>query len=318
MEDQVIKPDLTEKANQSVVPIVQNQEIPKTKNDWDKLSKEDPSRWMSLTQDRMDQTIREARELKEKLTLKEQQEKNLLIEIDKLKKPAIVVDDSLDIDKVQEYGNGKYPETEEAWDNLFIARPAFATDLRNEYFRNQDNIKNEFISNRKTSVLKVQEEHPDMYVHELDDNGKARLDAKGKPVLKIDPSLKTPIFNPESDKGRIWQEIYDEDQRGWSSLKNAPVLMMAEMERRLRAKGANIVKNNGQSTLEEDQTALAPQGVMPPIQNSLKFASEEEKGLAERAVSRGTYASLEQYVEWRDKGKTSFRHNNSRPDFSKK
>src|SRR6266853_1291338 len=40
---------------------------PKSKEDWQKLATDDPKTWMDLTQQNMDRTFREKRELQEKL-----------------------------------------------------------------------------------------------------------------------------------------------------------------------------------------------------------------------------------------------------------
>ena len=48
-----------------VAPVVN--EVPKTKEQWDKLKTESPDRWATLTQERMDTTIRQNREQAEKL-----------------------------------------------------------------------------------------------------------------------------------------------------------------------------------------------------------------------------------------------------------
>ena len=296
-----------------VDPSSVQQEIPKTKEDWEKLAKDNPTKWAELTQPRMDAAIREARETKERLAAFEAREKNLLTEIEKLKQPSVQ-----QLPEGEEYGRGRYPQTEEEWNDLFLERPTFANDLRNMYFNEQQSVQNEFITVRTDSAKKVQQEHPDMYLHELDETGKVKLDGQGKPILKIDPVTKAPLFNDSSEKGKLWIDIWNEDPKGWSALKNAPSLMMAEMERRLRIKGATMVNQGQNNLVNEDPTAIAPRGVTPPMASSLKFESVEEKTLAERAVSRGTYKSLEEYCKWRDSKNYGYAETNSRPDFTRK
>ena len=113
------------------------------------------------------------------------------------------------------------------------------------------------------------------------------------------------------------REIWNEDPNGWGQIKNAPQLMMLEMERRLRLKGANMVK--GQETLDEqDQSGVMERGVPPPKTGSLKFNSENEKTHAQRMVSQGVYKSLEEYVRHRDQEDTGYIEINRTPDFTKK
>src|SRR3990167_8172349 len=64
----------------------QDKPIPKTKEDWDNLAKEEPQRWISLTQARMDQTIRQNREFQEKLEREKTEKQNLSTELEALKK----------------------------------------------------------------------------------------------------------------------------------------------------------------------------------------------------------------------------------------
>ena len=297
-------------------PDAVNQEVPRTKEDWQKLAKENPVRFTELSQPRIDELTRKEREANEKLTVVEQREKNLLAEIERLKQPPVVEDTS---DRPQ-YGVGKYPQTQEEWDNLSLEHPTLAIDLRNRFLRDREEAESSFVKSRSQAAKTVQSEHPEMYVIELDDMGKPKNDAQGKPVLRQDPNFNDgrPIFNPESEKGKLWLEIWNEDPNGWNSLKNAPSLMMSEMERRLRVKGANMVNQAQNSSGNIDQSGLAPKGVNPPAAGSLKFASEEERAIAQKAVERGTYSSLEDFCKWRDKGTVTFDHSNSRPDFTKK
>lgn len=72
------------------------------------------------------------------------------------------------------------------------------------------------------------------------------------------------------------------------------------------------------NAMNEDQSGLAPEGITPPKSGSLKFSSEEEKVHAERAVSRGTYKNLEEYVKFRDSDNMGYVEPNRRPDFTKR
>lgn len=285
-----------------------------TKSDWANLAKTDPGKFAELTQARMDMIFRESRETKEKLSAAEIREKNLLAEIERFKTPPVV--EPKEGEPVT-YGNGVYPKTEEEWNDLFLERPTFATDLRNEFLTKRHVVQTDFEEKRARARKLVQEQHQDMYLPELDETGQPKKDAQGKVLLKIDPNMGEPIFNPESEKGKLWVSIWNEDPDGWSKLKNAPQLMMAEMERRLRVKGASMV--NGQKDSNEiDQSGLAPQGVVPPKSSSLRFSSEDEKAHALRQVNRGVYRSLEEYVQHRDTEQMGYAKPNSRPDFTKR
>ena len=66
-----------------VEPIVVNEQpIPKTKEEWTKLAQDDPLKFTKLTQERMDATFRENKELQEKLRAADEQKNNY--EIDRL------------------------------------------------------------------------------------------------------------------------------------------------------------------------------------------------------------------------------------------
>lgn len=290
------------------VPVINN-DNPRTKEDWEKLGKENPALFVEKSQPRIDELTRKEREAREKLVRETQEKENLLAEIERLKQPQIVNND-----QPIQYGNGVYPKTQEEWDNLFIEKPTFANDLRNEFKGKQISVQNDYVETQNKARKIVQEEHPDMYIAELAEDGTQKKDDKGNVILKLENGQ--PIFDPYSEKGKLWSEIFYEDQNAWSS-KNAPKLLMAEMERRLRVKGKNMI--NAQNNVENDESGLAPKGVTPPKKSSLKFASEEERALAQKAVTRGTYKSEEEYCEWRDKGAAAmFDHPNSRPDFQKR
>lgn len=308
-----------------------NNDLPKTKDDWQKLAKEDPQRWQDLTQQRMDTVIRESREAKEKLSAAEQREKNLQAEVERFRQPPPVIEPQSG-EPIQ-YGRGNYPQTEDDWTLLFLERPAFATDLRNAY--NQDlqiynqNVqtqKKHYYEERTKSANTLLQEHSDMYVPELEADGTIKKDSQGKPVLKIDPASNWPIFNPNSEKGKLWTEIWEEEEQSakradrpnvFAASGKGPLLMMAEMERQLRMKGAT--KMNEQNNFSQDGLdGVAPRGVTPPAQTTVKFASEGERAEAERAVSRGTYKSLEEWYQWRNTENRGYAETNSRPDFTKK
>lgn len=305
-----------------VVPVA-TPELPKTKDDWAKLAKEDPQKWMDLTQQRMDTVIRESREAKEKLTAAEQREKNLQAEVEKFKTPPAPIEPEA---QPEQYGRGKYPQTEYDWDLLFAERPAFAADLRGMYQNDLQAAQTYYVEERTNSAKTLVQEHPDMYIAELEADGQIKKDSQGKAVLKIDPATNWPVYNPNSEKGKLWEEIWNNEEKAakrtgrlnaFAVSEKGPLLMMAEMERQLRVKGAS--KMNEQNNFSNDGLdGVAPRGVTPPAQTSVKFASESEKAEAERAVARGTYKSLDEWYRWKTTESRGYAETNSRPDFTKK
>ena len=297
-----------------VEPIVTPQatEVPKTKEEWATLAKTDPGKFAELTQTRMDTIFRQNKEYQEKLTEIENNNRNLSLELQKYKQPVVQP-----VVEGEKYGSGRYPVTEEEWNDLFLEKPVFATDLRNEYLKNKDRYQQDFEVAREEGAKLVYTEHPDMFVQELDETGKAKTDGKGNPVLKIDPNTGNPYFKSDSEKGKLWLQIYNEDSRTWDSNKNTPRLILAEMERRLRIKGANMVK--GQKDITDDgRSEVAPEGVPPPKASSAKFASEEERSHAQQAIARGIYKNEEDFLKHRDSGESGYAEPNRRPDFTKK
>lgn len=318
-----------------VTPQVNN-DIPRTKEDWDRLRDTDIKRWGELTQARMDQTIREKRELQEKFSAEETRRKNYEIEIDNLKNksknivdPGIQDDTRTLGDDQKSFSRENLPQTDEDWDQLFIENPKLATDLRvfkvNEDRENNER-QNKFHDEFKQSWKKCQEElwqkHPDMYVHELDADNKPKVDVNGKVILKIGPNG-FPIPDLESEKGKLWLESWNEDPNGYSSSKIGPRLVMLDMERRIIERGKKFIaagqsqqSQQGQSDMGiMDQRGTMPSGVTPPIQGKISFASDDEKSHAERAVQRGIYKSLSEYCALRDGKNTGIAEENRKPKF---
>ena len=293
-------------------------EVPKNKGEWDKLRQDDPIKWGELTQANADTYFRQSREAQEKLTAAEQRERNLLAELNKLKTSVTTPSVASPTDgQTKIYGNGVYPQTKDEWNDLAIEDPIFAVDLRNEYNQRQYTVQNEYAKAREDGVKKLISEHSDMYHCEVDETGKLKLDKDGRPIVKIDPQTGLYAFNATSEKGKLWQQIWEEDPQGWQSLKNAPSVMMTELEKRLRQKGANMINEQSNSS-EIDQSGVIGQGVPPPKAPPLNL-TEEEKVHAQSMVNKGVYKSLEDYQEWKGKASSfGYAEKNSRPDFTKK
>lgn len=301
--------------NKTVEPVV---EVPKSKEEWGKLAKEDPVKFAELTQSRMDKIFRENRELQERLAAREEAERNLQAELQRFKTPEQPVQQEQGV----VYGNGVYPQTEEEWDNLLIERPSFGHTLLNEFNSRKKVEVNKYIEVWKKTFDTLVNEHPDMYIPELGDDGQPKRDDKGKIVLKLDPTTKEPIFNPNSEKGKVWLEVceqYTPEQRE-NIVKTMPdfqLHFMSQMERRLRSKGESMIKGQNNSS-EQDSLDVAPKGVPPPKSVPVKFASEDEETYAKRSVARGTFKSLEEWAKYRDQGNRGYTEPNSFPDFTKR
>lgn len=305
-----------------------DQNVPKSKEEWTKLSQEDPVRFTELTQQRMDTVFRQNKELQEKMAAQEEKIKNLNLELQKFVQPPDQgKTDDQNVPLLQKYGQGRYPKTDDEWNDLFIEHPTFASDLRNTYFAEQSQRQTSFETEQAKHRKTVQLEHSDMYLPELDTDGKPKKDAQGKPVLKIHPHSGEPIFNPDSEKGKLWTQIFEEawvvnadgtKVNPYLQMKNAPMLVMSEMERRLRAKGAAMIHQGQNNQSAADESALAPQGVTPPKNVSVRWASDEEKSHVQRQIARGVWKNEEEYMKYRDSGQIGYAEPNRRPDFSKR
>lgn len=310
-------------------------DIPKTKEEWDKLAETNPKRWIELTQPRMDQAVRESREWKQKATDNENRLKNTEAELVNLRKgsqppPA---QPPAGPDPNKPFSRDNMPQTDQDWDRLFIEDPKLATDLRveaaNQQRINRDRqvqVQEEFNKSRKGAAKELWDRHPDMFEPEVDTDGVTpKKDASGKVILKRDQNG-SPILDLRSEKGKLFDEVYNEDAMGFESSKIGPRLVMLEMERRLVAKGNQQVQagqsgqpgstQQGQSgAAAPDQRGTLPGGVQPPVTAKVSFATDEEKSHAERAVQRGVYKNLEEYCLLRDGKNTGIVEENRTPQF---
>ena len=287
---------------------------PKSKEDWNQLAKEDPTTWISLTQSNTDRLVREKREVEEKLQRELQEKQNLSLELNKLKTPPIQADPNVK----QPYGINNMPKDQAEWDGLFLENPTFATDLR-QYYNNRTQTINTDFQRAQTDAKKVvQAEHPDMYMVELDVNGNPRKDEQGKLVLQKDASGE-PIFNPNSEKGKLWEQIYQESMRSDGtnpllSLPNAPILMKESLEARLIKKGQSMIQSNE----PQKQNQVAGPGVLPPKVEPGSWKTNEEKLHVEKQIQRGLYKDPADYFKFRDGGSQAIYDEGRRPDFSRK
>lgn len=286
--------------------------IPKNKEQWTELQGQDPVLFSTLTQQNVDRLFRENKELSEKNTTLETQTNNLTVELESYKTKPVYEPPVLDDKGKRPYDTKNYPKTKAEWDDLAIDDPTLHADLRWEYNRKATNENEGFERAQDNARKVVQVEHPDMYLSEIDENGQPKKDAEGKVILKAS-AQGDPIFNPKSEKGKLWETIYNEDPN-IAKNKNGPTLLMAEMERRLRAKGAKIVKENEEVPPENQ---VITDGVPPPKKLVGKFVSEEEKAHVTAAIKRGVYTSEQDFFDQKNKGKEGIFEENSFPDFKK-
>src|SRR5689334_6436312 len=86
--------------------------IPKNKQEWAELAKNDPGKFAELTQSRMDTFFRQNKEFQEKLSAAEEREKNLIAELNNLKQPQQPVQQT----QQQPEPQNQYPQNEAEWD----------------------------------------------------------------------------------------------------------------------------------------------------------------------------------------------------------
>lgn len=309
MSEPIVEP----KIDPIVEPKFSADNLPKTKEDWNKLAETDPKVWGDLTQQNMDRVVRENRELQEKLNREQNEKQNLALEVNRFRSTPPVVDPNVKVP----FSSTNYPKTQEEWDGLFLENPTFASDLRFNFLNRQTSINTEFQSARSNHAKVVQAEHPDMYVTEMDGNGLPKKDDQGKLVLKRDQNGFV-MLNENSEKGKLWNQIWQESARPdgsnpLSELPNAPALMQAELERRLRSKGQAMVQSN-----EVKQNQVAVPGVTPPVVSKGSYRSKEEEFLAKKSIERGVYKDESDFFRVRDGGSMAVYGENRRPDFSKK
>lgn len=273
--------------------------LPKNKEEWAQFAKDDPVNCNILTQERMDQIFRRSKEVEEENGRLKVQVGNLSTEVTRLKVAPSVqpVNNGTNDDK--SWSTANLPESKEDWENLAIDDPVLFHDLRN--FQNTQVANNDrnFEESRTKARWKVQAEHPDMYLPDIGADGQPKKDDKGKVVLKIDPNTGEPFFDPSSEKGKLFTQIFNENPQ-LSKAKDGPTFIMAEMERRLREKAQKVVDDANRSDPGRDSHVVTD-GVKPPDKTGkVTFATQEERSHAEGSVKRGTFKNLEEYCQYRD------------------
>jgi hypothetical protein len=303
---------------------------PKSKTEWDNLKSQDPILFADLTQGNFDRQFREKKELEGRLSTTEAQVNNLTAELDSYKQrdeaPPVV---EPDLSQPVKYSINNLPKTKKEWEDLLIDDPVHGTDLRAEYNRRIASDKNNFTEAKATSQRTVQTEHPDMYLAELDESGQPKKDDTGNVVLKRDGSG-APLFNPSSEKGKLWLKLYNEDNvvgqsanglpiRTLDTLADGPEILMERMQRHLRQKGVAMVdeaSNQREQQVQDGQ--VVHEGVTPPAKVAVVFHSDEEQKHAQRMIDKGLYKDVEAYVTNRDKPDEGIYDENREPSFGGK
>ena len=254
----------------------------------------------------------------------ENQRNNLSVELDKYKSTqapdtSSPTQEVVPQDEVkQTYSTNNLPKSVQEWEDLAIENPNQHADLRFHYNQRAQTDESSFNETQSNSRRVVQGEHPDMYLVELDEGGQPKKDDKGKAILKVDQQTGEPIFDPNSEKGKLWTDIYNKNPNIASNAQ-APELMMAAMERQLRVKGEEMVDEaKGERDQQVQEGQVVQEGVTPPAKVEVTFKDDEEKVHAERMVKRGAYQNLEEYVKNRDSKDTALYEENSMPVFTKK
>ena len=292
--------------------------LPKNKTEWDSLMAKDPVKFAELTQANFNKLFRQHKELEEKLAEKDQQygnleaERNSLsLELDRHRTPPDPKD------KKKHYSKMNLPATKEEWDILLIEDPVLGTDLRSYYnntlVKQEEHFESTFTSSRK----KVQGEHPDMYMPALDEKGQPIKDDKGNVVNRVDKETGELIFNPESEKGKLWLDLFKENP-DVARTPRGPEMLMALMERRLREKGNQMINSANQGNQTRNDFAVITDGLQPPKTGEIKFRSQEEKEWAERQVARGIYKDLREYSVLRDEKESGYEEVGRVPTFGGK
>jgi hypothetical protein len=289
-------------------PVYTPENLPKNKGEWDALKTKDPVLFGDLTQISVDRLWKENKEKEEKLKGYETQFTTLTQERDyyKTARPAEVVDTGM-------------PTTDDDWNTLAIENPTRFHDLRTKYVLSKENEVHTFHKAQADSRKSVQAELPDMYLVELGTDGKPRLDGNGKVVLKIHPETGEPLFDPNSEKGKLWVEEYNKDPN-ISQLRDGPELLLARVQRRLKQKGNTMVNDaQEQARLRAvNEGQVVDGGITPPASTVHKFTSESEKLHVDKAIARGTYSNYDDYFRNKTAGSGGFMEENRMPDFTKK
>jgi hypothetical protein len=309
-------------------PQFTQENLPKTKEEWNTWRNVDPDAWAEATQANTDKLFREKKELEEKLGTVESQKSNLTAELETYRttgevKPEVHYNQTVQIPAVEKpagpvvYNRENLPQTKEEWDKLALDEPTLAIDLRNHYTNTVAAQQNTFQETQAASRRTVQAEHPDMYLAELDANGNPQKDDKGNVVLKRDANGEA-LFNDKSEKGKLWVQIFNENPRIAENAA-APELLMATMERRLRVSGEQVVKDvNDQREQHVQDGQVLAEGITPPPKVEVKFANDEEQKHAQGMVNRGLYPTLEDYVINRDAKDEGIYDENRMPSFNSK
>jgi len=256
-----------------------------------------------LTQEAFDALFKKYKETEERLNRSEKEKVDLIATKKHITQPPPI---NTEVEfGPQEDGSYVFPQTKDEWEDLFDEDPVLATDLRNEYHRQLGDRNKTLGDSQKKSALKVAEKLPDMY--KKDTEGKVLLDSEGHPVpdtesetyklfAKVamesgtDPYTKRPIILAAAD-GPYMVALQVMEKLGQNREDELKRKSKEEMEK---------AEKDRENKVKAGQTA--PKGHQPPpkTKSEVKFNSQAERQAAEVAVSKGSFASLEEYCAIRD------------------
>ena len=248
-----------------------------------------------VTQEAIDAIYKKLKETEEKLSRSEQEKVGLVTRVAALETSGKPKGTQTLRDV---YSEENYPQSEEEWDDLIAQYPTYGTDLRRRF---QDNVIT-FESAQKKSAERLREKHPDMFMKDKD--GKFIFNEHGI------------VFNPESEKAKVFQDIANKDSR-ILEIADGPEMVMALMEKRLQGQEEGALKEKieqEKDTKEKQRQAdikagrVADGGSAPPAKPAVevKFNSDVEKQAAERAVASGKVKDLATYCAIRDNKDISY------------
>jgi len=249
-------------------------------------TQEDIDKWYSIAK-----TNEEKLKLvTDKLSIAESEKVHL---IGKLKAaPVVKKQPTADTPLSEVFNENNFPTTEEDWNDLHDENPAYATELQ----LRQNQRKNEFVTKVRDTVEDLVKKHPDMY--KKDASGGVARDVHGRP-----------IFDSDSPKGKIFDEIAGSDPTILRVATGAQIVMAA-VEGRLRGQTDAQVKSELEKKKKEEEDARIKRvaagqvaggggsGNAPePVAVEVKYNSDEEKAHVQKEISRGVYKNEQEYMK---------------------
>lgn len=262
--------------------------------------KEAAEKGKPVTQEAINRIYGKLKETEEKLVRSEQEKVGLVGRLSEVEKRLPAKQPAGDAPLREQFTEKNFPRTEEEWDDLASESPTYAMDLRSTY----NASRRKSVDEQERSRQSIMKDNPDMYQRDAD--GKFVLDAQGYPQLDM-TTKKAQIFCEEAEKG-------GSDENGYPlimKVANGPEMVMAQTRLRLSGDEEATVKEKIKKEKEEKEAARRKQvgdggiasggtGAPPAPKVEVKFNSDQEKAIAEQAVSAGKYKDLQEYCNVRD------------------